>query len=120
MSDRQKSAVQPSRIVDEERVHSAMEYLRSSAQVIGKAKGRAVKADKMLSHTEALCIVHSTATSQAAKQAEARASDKYVAAIDEIQAAVDDLKNIESLREAASAVIDVWRTEQATHRATRF
>lgn len=116
MSDRKPGT----RIVDEERVHSAMEYLRSSAEAMGNAKGRAVKADKMLGHIEALCIKFSEEKSAAAKQADARASKKYADAIEEIALAAAELKNMESLREAASAVIDVWRSEQATHRATRF
>lgn len=116
MSDRK----QANRIVDEEQVHAAMEYLRSSATAMGEAKGEAVKADKMLSHIEALCIKFSDEKSAAARQSDARASQKYVDQIEKIAAATSELRRMESLREAASAVIDVWRSEQATHRATRF
>jgi rhamnose utilization protein RhaD (predicted bifunctional aldolase and dehydrogenase) len=116
VSDRKASG----RIISEEQVHSAVEYLRASAHDIGAAKGRAIKADKMLSHVEALSIKFSEASSAAAKQAEARASDKYLAAIDEMANAAAELEKFKSLREAAVMLIETWRSEQATHRATRF
>lgn len=116
MSDRQQS----SRIISEEQVHSAVEYLRSSAPAIGEAKGRAVKADRMISHVEALCIKFSTESSAAAKQADARGSQKYADAIDEMANAAAELEKMKSLREAAVMLIETWRSEQATHRATRF
>ncbi len=116
MSDRKVS----NRIISEEQVHNAVEYLRASATPMGEAKGRAVKADKMLSHVEALCIKFSKETSAAAKQADARGSDKYADAINEMANAAAELEKMKSLREAAVMLIETWRSEQATHRATRF
>jgi hypothetical protein len=116
VSDRKQS----SRIIAEEQVHNAVEYLRSSAAAIGDAKGRAIKSDKMLSHVEALCIKFSSESSQAAKQADARSSDKYLDAINETASAHAELEKMKSLREAAVMLIETWRSEQATHRATRF
>lgn len=116
MSDRRTS----NRIISEEQVHNAVEYLRSSAGRMGEAKGRAVKADKMISHVEALCIKFSSESSAAAKQADARASDKYAAAIEEMATAAAELENMKSLREAAVMLIETWRSEQATYRATKF
>lgn len=116
MSDRKVS----NRIISEEQVHNAVEYLRASAGPMGEAKGRAVKADKMISHVEALCIKFSSESSQAAKQADARGSDKYADAINEMANAAAELEKMKSLREAAVMLIETWRSEQATHRATRF
>ena len=105
-----------SQVVTEDDVHNAVEYLRASAIPIGKARSEAIKTEKMLSHIEALMTLKSDLKSQDAKRAEARASDRYVDAINTHAEAAGGFDALKASREAASAVIEAWRTQSATIR----
>jgi hypothetical protein len=100
-----------------EEIDRAVEFLVHSAGDIGRAKERATKAEKMLGHTEALMTVASDEKSAAARQTEARSSDRYLEAINEHAEATGELAKLYSLREAAVMKIEVWRTECATMRS---
>ena len=109
--------VHPQRLVPEEDVHSAMEYLRNSAHTLGKARERAKKAEHMLNHTEALLFKISAEPSDAKRKADARTQPRWLEAANEDAEATGELAKLYALREAASAVIEGWRTESATFRA---
>lgn len=108
-----------SRVVTEDDVHSAMEYLRSSAESLGKARTRAQLASSMIKHVEALEFKKSEAKSSEAKKADARTSQRYVEAIHEEAIAVGELAKLYAYREAAAAKIEAWRTESATIRSMK-
>ena len=110
----------PSRIVSEEDVHSAMEYLRDSAHKLGKARERAKKAEHMLDHTEALLFKMSAESSDAKRKADARTQQRWLDAAQEDAEATGELAKLYALREAASAVIEGWRTESATYRSMKL
>jgi hypothetical protein len=112
--------VRPNRLVDDEQVHSAMEYLRDSAHKLGAARTRARHAESMLKHIEALEFKKSDAKSADAKKADARTSDRFIEAIFEDAVATGELTKLYALREAASAVVESWRTESATIRAMKI
>jgi hypothetical protein len=108
------------RMISDDQVDAALEWLRANASVIGKAKQRADLAEKYVGHVEALLMKASNATSADARKADARASDKYLEAITDAAVAAGELAKLYSLREAASARIECWRTEQSTFRAMRI
>lgn len=108
------------RLIDDEQVHSAMEYLRNSAHDLGTARTRARLAENMLKHVEALEFKKSDAKSADAKKADARTSDRFMAAILEDAAATGELAKLYAMREAAAAVVESWRTESATIRAMKL
>lgn len=97
----------------------AVEFLVHSANDIGRAKERAVKAEKMIGHVEALMTIASGEKTAAGREADAKASEKYVEAINEHAAAAGDLAKLYSLREAASMKVEAWRTWCATNRSYR-
>lgn len=97
----------------------AVEFLVHSANDIGRAKERAVKAEKMLGHVEALMTIASDEKTAAAREASAKASERYVEAINEHAAAAGELAKLYSLREAASMKVEAWRTWCATNRSYR-
>ena len=108
------------RIVSDHEVGKALDWLRDSAKEIGDAKARAVKAGHMLKHVESLMYKASDASSDGKRQADARTSAEYVQAALEDAEASGELAKLYSLREAAAAKIEAWRTEQSNFRAMKI
>lgn len=107
-------------MMTDEAVDRALEWLTVHAEEIGKAKRRAVKAERMVAHIEALLTKGSEAKSQEQRKTDARASDQYRAAILEDAEAAGELARLYSLREAATMRIEAWRSMSATQRAMRI
>lgn len=108
------------RIVTNSDLQKALDFLRDSANDLGLAKARAVKAGHMIKHIEAIEFKASDATSNDKRQADARTSDAYVDAINEDAYAAGELAKLQALREAAAMKIESWRSEQANYRAMRI
>lgn len=108
------------RIVTNNDLQKALDFLRDSANDLGLAKARAVKAGHMIKHIEAIEFKASEATSNDKRQADARTSDAYVDAINEDAYAAGELAKLQALREAAAMKIESWRSEQANYRAMRI
>lgn len=105
------------RIVTEEELEKALDWLRDNAHDMGQAKARLVKAQHMIGHVEALLSLRSDQSSDMKRKAEARASDKYLEAINEEAEAAGEHEKLKALREAAALKIEAWRSEQANYRA---
>jgi hypothetical protein len=110
----------PKRMITDDAVDRALDWLRTNASVIGKAKERAELAEKYVGHVEALLMKASEEKSADARKADARASQKYLDAITDSAVAAGKLAELYSLREAAMARIDCWRTEQSNFRAMKI
>ena len=108
------------RIVTDAGVDKALSFLRDNARAIGQAKSRLVKAQAMISHVEAILTLKSDQTSDTKRRAEARASERYLEAINEEAAAAGDFEMLRALREAAAATVEAWRSEQANYRAMKL
>lgn len=102
-------------IVAEEDVHSALEYLRNSAHALGQATEREKKAEHMVKVQEGFGYQAAEGASELRKS-QARTSAKYLEAVEEHAKAYGESRKLYALREAASAVIESWRTQQATLR----
>jgi hypothetical protein len=109
--------LKPGQIVTDEELHSAMEYLRNSAHEVGKWRKRSRECEHMLKVTEALEYKISDGKNESSRKADARTSARYQQwAMDDAEAAGESAK-VYALREAASAVVEVWRSQSATLRA---
>ncbi len=108
-------AIKPGQIVTEDEVHSALEYLRNSAFALGKAAERERKAEYAIKTREAFGYQMADGASDLRK-AKARTSDEYQEALTEHAVAFGELRKLYALREAASLVIDVWRSQEASLR----
>lgn len=104
-------------VVSHDDFDNALAFLRDSAKALGEAKARAVKAEHMVKHIEALHSKMSTASSAEARKADARCSEEYLEAINEDAFAAGELAKLYALREAAAMKCEAWRTEQATLRS---
>lgn len=104
--------------ISTEDVEKALHWLRDSAADIGSAKARAVKAEHMLKHIEALKFKEAEGSAEARK-AHARTTDEYLDALNEDAFAAGELAKLYSLREAASMKVEAWRSQQANLRSMR-
>lgn len=112
--------LKPGMIVSEEQVHSALEFLRDSAFKLGKATEREKKAEHMMKVHEGFGFQSAEGSGEVRKAA-ARTSDDYQAALNEHAVAYGEARKLYALREAASLVIEVYRTQSASLRhATRM
>jgi len=116
----QARTVRTYRAAGAEDIDKALDYLANSSLELGRAKARAVKAEKMIGHIEALMALASTEKSADARKWAARATEKYTAAIDEHAEAEGELSKLYGLRQAAQAKVDAWRTEAASLRGNRL
>jgi len=107
------------RIVNDDDLEKALDWLRDSAHDMGQAKGRVVKSQHMTAHTEALMTLKSEQSSDMKRKADARASDKYLECINEEADAAAEFEKMKALREAAALKIETWRSEQANYRALK-
>jgi len=110
----------PSPTISDDSLEKALNWLRDHAGVIGKAKERAVKAEHMLKHIEALEFKMSEGKSAEARKADARTSPRYLEAITEDAVAAGEYERLRALREAAALKIEAWRSEQANFRALKI
>lgn len=102
-------------IVTEEEVHSALEYLRNSAHALGEATKREKRAEHMVKVQEGFGYQMAEGAAESRKS-QARTAAKYIEAVEEHATAYGESRKLYALREAASAVIESWRTQQATLR----
>ena len=107
-------------VIHESEIDKAVDFLRDNARAIGEAKGRLIKAQRMIDHIEAILLLKSDQSSDTKRKADARASDRWLAAANEEAMAAAEFEKLRSLREAAAMRIEVWRSEQANYRALKI
>lgn len=117
LSDRLSNV--PARIVPDDELDRALHWLINNAKVMGAAKARLVKAERMVGFVEAIETKKSDATSDLKKKADARSSDRYFAAINEEAEAAGGYETLRGLRDAANMKIEAWRSEQANFRGLK-
>ena len=108
------------RIVTDEEVEKALDFLRDNARELGEAKAESIRCDHMLRVTKALVMRRHNEMSAAKAEVEAYCSSEYEAALLEDAKAAGEYEKMRALREAASMKIETWRSEQANYRAMRI
>lgn len=108
------------RLCSDEEVENALEFLKKNAIDMGNARRRQIFAEKRRAHVEALAMKAHGHLPVAAQQREARASQMYLDCITEEAEAAGEFEKLKALREAMSAVIEVFRTESANYRGIRL
>ena len=100
----------------EEEIDKAVEYLRTSAEDSGRARGRMAYADGNLRRIKALVMLQKEG-GVGMREAEAYASDEYKDALEQLDNATADYETIRAKREAAQYACDVWRTQFSGRKA---
>lgn len=108
-----------SRIVTDEDLQKALDWLRDSARNVGDAKGETVRTSHMLKVVKALQMKQHNDLSAAKAEVAALASDEYRQALEEDAAASAHYETLRALREAAAMNCEIWRSEQATYRGIK-
>lgn len=108
------------RIVTDEQLSQALDWLRDNAAAIGEAKRQAVLTEKMCKHVKALEMKKHNQLPVSAQEREAYASDAYQRALFSEAKAAGEYEAMRALREAAALKIEAWRSEQANFRALKI
>ena len=108
------------RIVTDEDLEKALDFLRDSAKELGEAKGDTVRAGHMLKVTKALEMKKHNEMSAAKAEVEALCSKAYEDALMWDAESAAKYEMMRALRDAAAMKIETWRTEQASLRAMKI
>ena len=98
--------------------NKAVDYIIANAGKYAKAKADRVYLDEFRKSKKALLMSQSQQTSAVAKEMEAYAHPEYLAVLDGIRAAVEIEEKLRWDLVAAQARIEVWRSTEASNRAT--
>lgn len=103
-------------MITDKMVEQALRYLTDPNQEAAKARAGAEHMDDMTKVLLAKLMLESEEKSAAAKEMDARADPRFQSHIDQLKA----LKELDYMwrdrRAAATAIIDMWRTEQSNIR----
>jgi hypothetical protein len=105
------------RLISDEWIENALEYLSTCSDKIAAARGQRVRAEFMRKQTRARLMLSSPESSAAMREAWAECHKDYIAACEDEAKAVEEDEWHRSQRNKADTVIEAWRTEQASNRA---
>ena len=105
------------RVISEAKVEQAVTYLRTSAEAAAQARAEEIYLAEWLKTVRAQQKTKQSGLSNVAADDVALCSPEYLQALTAYREAVQAHALHKFKREAASAVIEAWRTEQASLRA---
>lgn len=103
-------------MIDDDKVHDALEYLRTNAPKAAEAKAHRVYMEEFRKTVKAQQMAKLNNLPVNAQEREAYRSDEYKSHLDALKAAVyqDELNRWGMV--AATSVIEAWRTQNANQR----
>lgn len=104
-------------MIKEEEIEDAVEWLRSNAREAAQARANRLYLEQYIKTVLARVKGRMSATSNAAAEDMARIDAEYLTALDGYRAAIESDERFRFLREAASAKLEAWRSQQANLRA---
>lgn len=104
-------------MVTDKMVEQALRYLTDPQQEASKARAAAEHMDDLTKTVLAKLMLQSDAKSAAAKEMEARAEQTFTSHLEQVKACREVDYMWRNRLSAASAIIDMWRTEQSSIRA---
>lgn len=108
------------RFISEARVEKALTYLVESAGQIGEAREHAENTKNHVKHIEALLIKGSDAKSQDLRVADVRTSQRWLDATSKEATAAGELAALYARRDAEAAIIEAWRSQEASLRSVKL
>lgn len=108
------------KIVPDDSVQKALDFLFESAKDIGEARRQQIFSEKRRAHVEALEMKKHNHLPVSAQSREARASQAYLDCIEEEARAAGEFEVMKARREAASATLEIYRTESANYRGNKL
>jgi len=110
----------PSEIVSEEQVQKALDYLRDSAEEIGRLTRDARFAETWVKVVKSRIMKEHGAFPLGAQEREALASKEVEVAYREESTTAGELAKDKAMREAAAMKIEVWRTQSSNFRSMKL
>ena len=96
--------------------NKAIEFIIKQSGIYAQAKANRVYIENYLRSAKSKMMMESTATSIAAKEMEAYATDDYIALLDGLKEAVITEEKLRWQLIAAQERVQIWRTQEATNR----
>jgi hypothetical protein len=96
--------------------NKAIEFIIKQSGIYAQAKANRVYIENYLRSAKSKMMMESTATSIAAKEMEAYATDDYIALLDGLKEAVETEEKLRWQLIAAQERVQIWRTQEATNR----
>ena len=96
--------------------NKAIEFIIKQSGIYAQAKANRVYIENYLRSAKSKMMMESTATSIAAKEMEAYATDDYIAQLDGLKVAVETEEKLRWQLIAAQERVQIWRTQEATNR----
>lgn len=113
-------AANSNRLISEQELEAALDWLRDNAAEIGKAKANTVRCAHMLKVVKALEMKRVNQLPVSQQEREAYTSEKFMEALEADAVAAGEYEKMKALREAAALKIEAWRSEQANYRAMKI
>ena len=98
--------------------HKAIDYILKHAEQFAQAKANRVYLEEFRKSKKALLMQQSSETTGVAQERDAYAHPEYLAVLDGLKAAVEVEEKLRWDLIAAQARVEVWRSEEASNRAT--
>ena len=96
--------------------NKAVEFIIKQSSIFAAAKANRTYIENYLRSAKSKLMMESTATSIAAKEMEAYATDDYIALLDGLKVAVETEEKLRWQLIAAQERVQIWRTQEATNR----
>lgn len=107
-------------MITDAHVQESVDYLMETARSAALARANRVVLEHGLKRVKALEMQKVVGGGVSAAEAKAYASDEYGLALDGLREAILDDEHHRALRDAHSARIEAWRTQEATKRSVRL
>ena len=98
--------------------HKAIDYIIKHAAQFAQAKANRVYLEEFRKSKKALLMQQSSETTGVAQERDAYAHPEYLAVLDGLKSAVEVEEKLRWDLIAAQARVEVWRSEEASNRAT--
>lgn len=109
--------MQQQRLISDAWIEDALNYLATSSEQTAAARANRVRAEFNRKQVRARLILRSPETSVAMRDAWAESHDEYIAACDAEVSAIETDEWHRAQRNKCDAIIEAYRTEQASLRA---
>ena len=96
--------------------NKAVEFIIKQSGVFAEAKANRTYIENYLRSAKSKLMMESTASSIAAKEMEAYATDHYISLLEGLKEAVEVEEKLRWQLIAAQARIEIWRSQEATNR----
>lgn len=103
-------------MITDEAAEKALRYLASTDEQLGELVGLVKGLEHRMKTEKAIAFLQSGQKSVAAKEAEALASDNYLAMLQTYEEAVTDMETVKAKRKTRELGIEVWRSQNSNRR----